>query len=63
MLCPEPIKKEVLKVAERYAAIDRATGGERDDERIGASSEALRTFGCIFDCPYATFESCDPCVL
>ena len=59
----EAVDEQVLEVAERDAAIDRAAGCEGNDQRVGAPGESLRPLGGILDLGEAIFERGDAGVL
>ena len=59
MLRAEPCREQVLEVAERNAAVDRAAGGEGDDQRIRPAGRTGRALGRILDLREPAFERGD----
>ena len=56
MLRAEPLDQHGFKIAERDPAIDRAAGGERDQQRIGAADRSGGGLGRAFDPCQPGFE-------
>src|SRR5262249_22776111 len=59
MLRAETVDEQRLKISQRYSAIDRAAGGEGDNESVGAAGEALGSLGCILDPAHPRLQGCN----
>ena len=57
---PEAADEQILEIAERDSAIDRATRGKGDDQRIGAPRRSFGALGRVLDPCEAVFELGDP---
>ena len=59
---PKRSTRQRLEVAERHAAVDRASRGEGDDQGIGAPGETFGPLSCVLDPGKARFERRDLCI-